>query len=98
MRTALGLVMMKGLTTPPTVEPVQNERVALCATKYPRLRQVRCSGSSAVAVGGVIRGAGLKPPFVSRGVTERRSARYGTAPAPVPIEVGGRCSGYRRQV
>jgi hypothetical protein len=46
----------------------------------------------------VIHGAGLKPPFVSRGMAERRSDRFGAALLSVPIEVGGgRCAGYKRQ-
>ena len=89
MRTALGLVTRYGLTTPRTVETGQSDRELLQVTEYSRLRQFQVSGILAVAMLGVIHGAGRKPFLVSQGIASRRTGRYGAAPSSVPMEVGG---------
>ena len=71
------------------MEPGQNDRELLQVTDYSRLRQIHVSGMSAVAMLGVIHGAGRKPFLASRGVASRRAGRYGAAPLSAPMEVGG---------
>jgi hypothetical protein len=71
------------------MEPGQNDRELLQVTEYSRLRQFHKSGMSTVAILGVIHGAGRKPFLASRGVASRSAGRYGAAPLPAPMVVGG---------